>query len=160
MSITNNISIVINEEAKNNIQEAISIIYTNLPKLVTLSNDQRIMLPKMGDKTVAFVNKSLEYAKQNPDIVPKYLDMAEFTKDVEAVNSLFQIVTPLHKLMEELDDTMLLAGSEAYTASLVFYSALKSALAAGQSGLKNIYDDLSARFPGRPPKKSEAAAKQ
>lgn len=159
MSITNNISVLINEEAKNNIQEAMKTIYANLPKLITLSNEQRIVLPKMGDKTLAFVNKSLEYARQNPGIVPQYLDMTEFAKDVEAVNSLFQIITPLHKLQEELDDTILLAGSEAYTASLVFYSALKSALAAGQSGLKNIYDDLSSRFPGRPPKKPEAAAK-
>lgn len=120
MSITNNISVLINEEAKNNIQEAMKTIYANLPKLITLSNEQRIVLPKMGDKTLAFVNKSLEYARQNPAIVPQYLDMTEFAKDVEAVNSLFQIITPLHKLQEELDDTILLTGSEAYTASLVF----------------------------------------
>lgn len=107
----------------------------------------KLAIQLMGDKTLAFVNKSLEYARQNPAIVPQYLDMTEFAKDVEAVNSLFQIITPLHKLQEELDDTILLAGSEAYTASLVFYSALKSALAAGQSGLKNVYDDLSTRVP-------------
>ena len=45
---------------------------------------------------------------------------------------------------------MLKIGSEAYTASLAFYSALKTAIAAGEVGLKSVYDDLSARFPGRP----------
>lgn len=85
--------------------------------------------------------------------------MTEFTKDVEAVNSLFQIITPLHKLQEELDDTILLAGSEAYTASLVFYSTLKSTLAAGQSGLKTFMTIFRPGFPDRPPKKPETAAK-
>lgn len=153
MGITNNVSIVINEEAKAKIKAALDTIYANLPLLVTLTNEQRQTLPKMGDKTVAFVNKSLEYARQNPDLVPKYLDMNEYAKDVEAINSLFQIASPLDKLMEELDDTMLLAGSEAYMASLAFYNALKGALNAGEKGLKNIYDDLSSRFPGRPAKK-------
>ncbi|NJN28869.1 MAG: hypothetical protein HC819_24320 [Cyclobacteriaceae bacterium] len=101
------------------------------------------------------MTKSIEYAKQNPDIVPKYLDMAEFDKDVKAVTRLFEVAAPLHKLLEELDDTMLMAGSEAYIASLAFYSALKTAIKSGQTGLKNIYDDLSTRFPGRPAQKAE-----
>lgn len=153
MGIANNVSIVINEEAKAKIKTAIETIYANLPLLITLSNDQRQTLPKMGDKTVAFVTKSLEYARQNPDLVPKYLDMNEYAKDVEAINALFQVASPLEKLVEELDDTMLLAGSEAYMASLAFYNALKAAMNAGEKGLKNIYDDLSSRFPGRPTKK-------
>ena len=45
---------------------------------------------------------------------------------------------------------MLMPGSEAYTASLAFYSVLKTAIAAGEVGLKSVYDDLSAHFPGRP----------
>lgn len=155
MALTNNISIVINQEAKANIQAAIETILGNLPKLVTLTNEERMELPKMGDKTVSFVNKSLEYARQNPTIVPQYFDIAEFAKDVDSVNVIFQILTPLKKLTEELDDTMLLAGSEAYMASLVFYTALKGAIGAGQTGLKHIYDDLSARFPGRNFKKAK-----
>lgn len=160
MSITNEISFEINQEAMTNALGAIETLYENLPKLITLSNEQRINLPKMGDKTVSFVNKSLEYARQNPEIIPKYLDMIEYGKDVAGVNKLFQVISPLRKLVEELDDTMLLAGSEAYMASLVFYTALKGAISAGQTGLKNIYDDLSTRFPGRPPIKPKPDEEQ
>jgi len=41
------------------------------------------------------------------------------------------------------------AGSEAYTASLIFYNAVKGAAKAGVPGMKTIYDDLQSRFPGR-----------
>lgn len=154
MSITNNISIVINEEALKNIAIGYKMINDSLPKLITLTPDQRITLPKMGDKTLAFVTKSLEYARQNPHIVPTYLNIEEFTKDVEAVQNLFKVAAPLQKMLEGIDDTMLMAGSEAYAAALAFYSALKSAINAGEKGLKGVYDELSTRFPGRPLKSS------
>jgi hypothetical protein len=38
-------------------------------------------LSKMGDKTLAFVQKALEYAEANPTLVPAYLDIAEAKKD-------------------------------------------------------------------------------
>lgn len=149
MGITNEISIVINDEAMNKIEEGFRLIWENIPKVITLTPEQRQTLPKMGDKTIAFVNKSLEYARQNPTIVPTYLNMNEFAKDVEAVNRIFKITGPLQKLSESLDDTAMLAGSEAYAAALAFYTSLKAAINAGEIGLKGIYEDLSARFPGR-----------
>ena len=158
MSITNNVSIVIDDGAMQKINEGYRLITENLPKLYTLTADDRQALPKMGDKTVAFVNKSLEYARQNPSVVPSYLNMDEFAKDVEAVNKLFQVSAPLQKLAEGLDDTALMAGSEAYAAALAFYTSLKAAITAGETGLKNVYDDLSARFPGRGAKKQETKA--
>lgn len=153
MGLTNNVSIELSKETVDNILKSISDIRNNLPKLITLSNEQRQLLPKMGNKTVAFVSKSFEYAQQNPQVVPKFLDVAEFKKDVDAVNNLFQILAPLQKLAEELDDTIMLAGSEAYASSRSFYSALKNALNSGETGLKNVYDDLSTRFPSRSAKK-------
>jgi hypothetical protein len=157
MSITNNVSIVISNEAIQKINEGLKMVTDNLPKLVTLTPAERQMLPKMGDKTLAFVTKSLEYAKQNSKIVPAYLNMDEFAKDVNAANQLFQIMAPLQKIAEELDDTSMLAGSEAYAEALAFYSSLKAAINAGETGLKNVYDDLSSRFPGRGAKKAEIA---
>lgn len=148
MSITNRISIVINDDALAKIQEGQKMILDNLPQLISLSPEERHALPKMGNKTVAFVNKALEYGKQNPKVLPAFLDMEEFAKDAEAVNILFKVIAPLTKLQEELDDTILLAGSEAYAAALVVYKALKAANGAGQTGLKNICEDLSARFIG------------
>ena len=147
--MSNNVSAVISNEAVTEIQDAVNTIRRNIPFLVSLTAEQRHMIPKMGNKTVSFVNKSLEYATQNPGVLPAYFDLAEFKKDVEAFNQLFRVVAPLQKLAEELDDTMMMAGSEAYTSALVFYNSLKSAIKTGQTGLKNVQDDLSSRFPSR-----------
>lgn len=155
MNITNDVSITIDEVAMQKIADGFKMITSNMPKLITLTPEQRQTLPKMGDKTIAFVNKAYEYAKQNPKIVPSYLNMEEFYKDVTAMNTFFQIVAPIQKLTEEIDDTMMLAGSEAYAAALAFYTALKAALAAGETGLKGVYEDMSVRFPGRGAKKTE-----
>jgi len=145
----NKVSVTISEEASANIQQAITVILKNLPELINLKEDERQALPKMGDKTVSFVSKNLEYAKQNPRVVPAFLDMREFEKDAAAVNDLRKVLIPLQQLTEKLDDTVMQAGSEAYTAALIFYNALKGAAKAGEPGMKNIYDDLQARFPGR-----------
>lgn len=142
----NRISFTIGAEALVNINSAIATIEQNLPLLINLSADERKSIPKMGDKTLAFVSKALEYSKQNPQVVPSFLDVAEFEKDVMAVNSLNKVLIPLQRLVEKLDDSNLLAGSEAYSAALVFYNAVKGAAKAGVPGMKGVYDDLQARF--------------
>jgi hypothetical protein len=49
----------------------------------------------MGDKTLAFVNKALEYSKQNPKVVPLFLDVTEFENDVQSVTNINKGVNPL-----------------------------------------------------------------
>jgi len=145
----NKVSITLNTEAITAITAAIGTIEQNLPALINLSVEDRKSIPKMGDKTLAFVNKTLEYARQNPQVVPAFMDVAEFEKDVAAVTSLNKVLKPLQQLVEKLDDTTLLSGSEAYMAALVFYNAVKGASKAGVPGMKTLYDDLQTRFPGR-----------
>jgi hypothetical protein len=50
--------------------------------------------------------------------------------------------------MENVDDTTMLAGSEAYQAALVFYNSVKTAATHDVSGAKAVYDELKKRFPG------------
>ena len=120
-----------------------------MPAHINLTAEERQSLPKMGDKTLAFVTKALEYAKQNSTIVPTFMSVTEFEKDVNAAIQLNNILRPLQQLTEKLDDTTLEAGSEAYSSALVFYTAVKGAAKAGAPGMKNISDELQARFPGR-----------
>ena len=74
-------------------------------------------------------------------------------------NRIMIVLIPLQQLVEKLDDTTLQAGSEAYTAALVFYTAVKGAARAGEPGMKTVYDDLQARFPGRGKNSATIAAK-
>ena len=41
------------------------------------------------------------------------MDMAEFEKDTNGFNNLKKVLNPLQQLVEKLDDTTLLTGSEA-----------------------------------------------
>lgn len=157
MALENKLSVQLAPAAATAIATAIQTIQTNLPFLLNLTADERKELPKMGDKTVAFVNKALEYAKQNPQVVPAFMNVPEFAKDVDLVNALTKIAFPLSQLSEKLDDTTMEAGSEAFSAALVFYNAVKAAAKAGVPGMKVVADDLQARFPRRTAAKPELA---
>lgn len=145
----NRVSFSITPEVEQGILDAIAQIESDLPMLINLSAEDRHDLPKMGDKTLAFVTKSLEYAKQNPGVVPPFLNIPEFEKDVNAATSMSKILRPLKQLLERIDDTTMLAGSEAYSAALIFYGAVKGAAKANVGGMKTVYDDLQSRFPGK-----------
>jgi len=106
----NKVSVTISDEAVTAINEAINTIIQNLPDLINLTYEERKSIPKMGDKTVAFVIKNLEYAKRNPRVVPEFLDMNEFEKDALAVSGLHGVLVPIQQLSEKLDDTTMQAG--------------------------------------------------
>ena len=125
------------------------------PYLVNLTPDDRVQLPKMGEKTIPFVTKGNEYLKVPGTPVPPYVDIPELEIDIKAFETLRQILQVIQPTVDMLDDTMLLCGSEAYIAVLAFYTYLKGAAKANVPGAKTIYDDLGIRFPGRPAKKEK-----
>jgi hypothetical protein len=149
MSQKNLISFNLSAGDLTDVKNAISVLRTKLmPNLITLSSDDKKELPKMGDKTVAFVAKALEYCKNNSDLVPPFLDVNEFEIDVNAVESLRQMLQPVEQIFDSLNDTIILSGSEAYQAALIFYKSVKAAAASNIQNAGTIYNDLSSRFPG------------
>lgn len=120
------------------------------PKLIDLSPEEIKELPKMGEKTVDFVEKSLVHMEQNPTLVPSYVSIEEANKDLDGVRLLKTYYNPLEQLTGMISDSSIQSGSEAFTASLSFYNAVKAAAKADVPGAKMIYNDLKTRFPGRP----------
>jgi hypothetical protein len=123
------------------------------PYLIALSPEDKRKLLKMGDKTVSFVEKTLDYVKSNPEFVPIYMDVKEFEKDTTAVKSLIAMLNPAIQIEQGLNDTEMLAGSEAYTAALIYYNSVKQAAKNNIPNASAIYDDLSKRFDGQGKKK-------
>ena len=101
----------------------------------------------MGDKSLAFVRKAREYATNNPELVPAFLNLPMFDADLRGVDTLNNLLRTLQPLVDNLEDSLVLSGSEAYQAALVFYRSVKAAALSGQPNAKTIADDLSARFP-------------
>ena len=141
------------------IQNAISTLKTKLlPYLLELSVEEKLSIPKMKDKTLAFVTKSYEYASGHPKLVPPYVDLVEFKKDLDAVEQLRQLSGPIEEISKALDDTMTVAGSEAYVAALSFYNSVKGAAKNNVSGGQLVYEDLKERFSKTVTKKSAPVA--
>lgn len=120
------------------------------PKLVDLSSSEIMTIPKMGEKTVDFVEKSLVHMEQNPTLVPAYVSTSDAESDMDGVRLLRTYYNPLEQITGMISDSSTLLGSEAYTAALSFYNAIKAAAKADVPGAKMIYNDLKSRFPGHP----------
>jgi hypothetical protein len=158
MTNTHNVSISITDTDLAAITGCIQTLQTKLlPVLATLSPDERKGLPKMGDKTVSFVQKAVEYCKQNPDLVPPFLDVAGLDSGQQSFEQLRSLYQPLVQITDSLWNTMLLTGSEAYSDSLKFYNSVRYANKSQIQKAETIYNDLAARFPGRPKKDATAA---
>jgi len=125
------------------------------PYLFGLTDEERHDLFKMGDKTVATVQKVKTYLDTNPEFAPTYMSVEEFKKD-EAVTT---VLTPLHNLSNQLstdiDDTILLAGSEALAEALFYYGSVREAANKGVVQAKPIYEDLKQRFTKKGKKKDQ-----
>lgn len=119
-------------------------IRTKLPFLVDLTIEDRQSLPKMGDKSRAFVGQAVTLAEQNDDFLPRSFDVAEMRQDVDLTDQLLPILTALAQLTELVEDTYTLAGSDAYSAALIIYNSAKRN---GQGeALDNLLDALGQRF--------------
>jgi hypothetical protein len=131
-------------QAQSSINSAITLL---APYLLPLTPDERHDLPKMGDKTLSFVEKALDYAHQYPTLCPSYLKMTDFDVDMADATGLRKLHVTAKQLSDGIDDTVMVAGSEAYQAALVFYNAVKAAAAQDIPGAKEVYNDLKKRFP-------------
>ncbi|MBI9073103.1 MAG: hypothetical protein JEY94_15990 [Melioribacteraceae bacterium] len=149
----NDVSIVIPPEVLTEVQDAVTLIKTKLePYLVALTPEERKTMAKMSDKTVAFVEKSLNYTEASPEFAPPYMKVDELKIDVKAVDDLNSILKPIEQISSNLDDTVMVCGSEAYISALSYYNSVKVAAKMDIPNAKPIYDDLRQRFPGRPKK--------
>ena len=150
MTQQNLISMEIPQQDLKAINEAVSTLRSKLlPHLKTLKPEDRIALPKMGDKTVAFVIKALEHCSANPELAPPFLNLQEFKEDFSSVEVLRSIYAPLVQITDSLSDSILLSGSDALSAALMFYNSVHYAHKSNVPKAGTIYKDLSERFPGR-----------
>jgi hypothetical protein len=140
----NRISAALTLADRNAVIAAVATIREKLPFLIDLTVEERKALPKLGDKSRAFVTKALEVATQNPDFLPRSFDLEEMRRDVQLFEAMYPIVIALAQLQELMDDTYTAVGSEAYSAALTVYNYAK---ASGQgSGLEAVVDELGQRF--------------
>jgi hypothetical protein len=148
MENLNLVSLDIPEQDLTEIEGAIETLELKLmPYLKNLSPDERMSILKLGDKSVAFVEKARDWVKNKPELKPPYGDVEELDKDLKALKLLARLLRSLRPIVNGLEDTMMLAGSEAYAEALAYYSYFKSAAKAKVDGAEEAYADLKEWFP-------------
>jgi hypothetical protein len=138
------IPVTVLEELKRKVKEMGDLLN---PYALALTPQERRTLPKMGEKTVSFVEKAHELATDNPDLCPHFFRLDEFTIDIKDATGLRSVKTGVVQVQEVLDDIELLAGSEAYQAALAFYNYVKMLAARDVPQAKAVYEELKKRFP-------------
>ena len=127
------------------IKAALQIIAQKMPFLIALTAQERRKLFKMGDKSLAFVNNSVNVAQSNREILPASFDIEEFIRDYQLATTLSELLISMRQLSEQIDDTLLAVGSEAMIGSLTVYDYVKIA-AKKTPGLRTVAELLSDRF--------------
>ena len=102
----------------------------------------------MGDKSSAFVTKTLEVATQNPDFLPRSFNVEEMRKDVELMQMLQPVLMVVNQLQDLVEDTYMQVRSEAYSAALIVYNYAKNSPSG--SALEGVAEDLGRRFARKP----------
>jgi len=123
---------------------SLEAIRQKLSFLVGMTPVQRRRLAKMGSKSQTFVVKALDAATQYASLMPACLDIEEARRDLALFEALHPVLQSINQLKELVEDTQLLAGSEAYAAARVAYSSIKTV---GKSqGLDEVVSDLGRQF--------------
>ena len=143
----NLISMEVPAETLTKLQEKLKELRELLaPYLVTLTLEDRKSLPKMSDKILAFVSKTAEYVKSNPKLIPPMMEAEELGKDFTLNQSLQPVYNSLKQLVDNLSDTLMLSGHEAYAQASLYYASVKMAAKLGDQDAKSIQEDLGKRF--------------
>lgn len=122
------------------VMTALQTLDAKLPMLLGLTPQERQELQKMGDTRRAFVQKTLEVARQHPQIFPATFDLPEFERDMALFLKLLPLFLAFQTRFEKLGDTVLALGSDLYAEALDAYAYIR------QAGRSAGLDELRAQL--------------
>jgi hypothetical protein len=128
------------------VKAAFQTILTNLPFLIGLTAEERRTLTAIDVSNKAFTEDAINAGVGNSTLVPSYISMVNMQNDLTLFTQLDEISALANQLCERIEDTRMLAGSEAYGQALNLYKAFTSAADAGVPGTDSIVEQLKKRF--------------
>lgn len=111
-----------------------------------ISKDELKSLSQIADGRLPFVEKSADYAVSDSEHLPAIVDVAEFQKDLKTYKDLRELVRPLRQILGNLETSMAVAGSEAWSAARAYYKMVQLNAKMGVPGAQAVYDDLKILF--------------
>ncbi len=116
------------------------------PLLIALDKADRRGLAKMGDKSIPFAQKVVQYVDSNPEFVPQYMNAEEYKKDFQLFLELREFLRPMMQIVASLEDTAILSGAYAYKTARAYYESVGQAAKLNVPNAEPIYEDLRERF--------------
>lgn len=153
-------------ENNNRVQRAISAaefatitdLLTNLEKLllpytVGLTPEERKLLPKINVDNRMFIQDCINEMKlpSSANIMPPYFKVLDVEVDLAMFDQCEILASRLTALAGKVDNTRILAGSEAFTSGLTFKKLADTAENAGVPGADQTARKLRERFKGQGP---------
>jgi ribosomal 50S subunit-associated protein YjgA (DUF615 family) len=111
--------------------------------LSVTTGEQRQRAVRMGDGSVAFVEKSIEVAKQNQDLLRRGFDLDELQRDFESRKRLHALELQLTQMLEQVRNAVVAHGSDAMAGALEIYGAVQDDEGEGADALRKL---LGKRF--------------
>lgn len=140
----NLVSMLITKEQQAAVLALIAQILQILAGTITLEPDERAALTKAGTSSDRFIRLILLALRQNPDIVPRNLDVDEAHRDLEALDALIPIIAAVQQLLTRLEDTRTALGSDLMVAANRGYALMQAS--GNAAGLEEVLNEASYRY--------------
>ena len=113
---------------------------------IELHIDDKRELRTLGDRSLPFTEQAFLLAAQQKNLVPSYIDMDEFGKDLNLFKQSKELIKMLEVILERLKDTSIAAGADAFLTARKFYDSVKSAVKANIPGAAVAFDEMKKRY--------------
>lgn len=147
-----NLSVVITDAQKTEVLNHLQGLKNALNFFISLSDEERKKMRKVGTKRSAYVKDVLAVAKQNTQHIPASIDLIEFEKDAKLYLDLSEIVIAFLSFYEGLQDTLMASGNESIQTGDQIYAILKAA-SRKNANLKESLKIIAKHFEGQGKKK-------
>ncbi len=138
------VSMTVTRETQAQVLALIAQIRQLLPKLLSLSTDQRRSLQLFGPNSQNYGRLALVTIAQNLHLLPRGIDIDAAFADLEARDNLIPILTAVQQLLADVDDTVAALGSDVMVVANQSYGVIKGA--GGDAGLDEAAKELGMRY--------------
>jgi hypothetical protein len=154
---TNRIDVTLTTEQSAGVETAIANLETALDFVISLGTQERRHLFKLGAGSEAFAQQAHAIARENTEIIPGGLTVADLDRDAAVRDLLLPVEQRLSTLLTKVRDTRTLAGADLMQGAMVVYRALKAH--GDRAGLRTLQQQLGRRFdrPSQPAEATEPA---
>lgn len=126
------------------VDAALSTLETELAALIALAPTVKRRIRKMGSKGESFSRQALQTIRQNPEMIPPNMPVAEALQDLKELDQLRPRLTRLSRLCQRGDDTHIALGADVMRVALQAFGQLK--LTGVGEGMIQMRRELSSKL--------------